>query len=92
MLFGGARFVLEKREKEFSTLMAGFGTRWLMLTILCGFLVAFTFVSGERRFKHEASTFNITTEADFGSNYLYKALNFLWQSDRSGYHHVWPVN
>ncbi|RVX17541.1 Sulfite exporter TauE/SafE family protein 3 [Vitis vinifera] len=70
--------------------MAGFGTKWLMLMILCSFMLASAFVSGERSFKHEASTFNVTKEAGFNSNYLSKVVNFLWQSDRSGYQHVWP--
>ena len=55
-------------------------------------MLASAFVSGERSFKHEASTFNVTKEAGFNSNYLSKVVNFLWQSDRSGYQHVWPVN
>ncbi|XP_034684525.1 sulfite exporter TauE/SafE family protein 3-like [Vitis riparia] len=70
--------------------MAGFGTKWLMLMIFCSFMLASAFVSGERSFKHEASTLNVTKEAGFNSNYLSKVVNFLWQSDRSGYHHVWP--
>ncbi|KAL6344489.1 hypothetical protein AAG906_002394 [Vitis piasezkii] len=70
--------------------MAGFGTKWLMLMILCSFMLASAFVSGERSIKHEASTFNVTKEAGFNSNYLSKVVNFLWQSDRSGYQHVWP--
>lgn len=85
-------FVVEKRGRKFWILMAGFATKWLMLMILCSFMLASAFVSGERSIKHEASTFNVTKEAGFNSNYLSKVVNFLWQSDRSGYQHVWPVN
>ncbi|GAV91100.1 TauE domain-containing protein [Cephalotus follicularis] len=53
------------------------------------FLLAFVFVSAERGLKHEATRFHNETEESV-SNYLFKAVNFLWQSDQTGYQHVWP--
>lgn len=48
-------------------------------------------VSGERSLKSGASTGNETAETETVSGFLLKTVNFLWQSDETGYHHVWPV-
>ncbi|XP_010254104.1 PREDICTED: uncharacterized protein LOC104595187 [Nelumbo nucifera] len=73
--------------------MAGTGARWqaplrMATMISLGFLLASVFVSAERSLKDEASRSN-DTEVSL-SNYLHKVANFLWQSDVSGYQHVWP--
>lgn len=74
--------------------MAVSGTKKLnvrsMLMMLLNFVLAFVFVSAERGLRLEASRFNGTVGSE--TNYLLKAVNFLWQPDKSGYQHVWPVN
>lgn len=65
----------------FGGICAGF--RSMALTMF-NFAIAFVLVSGERKMKLEGSS------EDF--NLLKGALNFLWQSDKIGYHHVWPVS
>lgn len=60
-----------------------------MLTTLLNLALAVVFVSAERGLRLEASRLNGTVGSE--SNYLLKAINFLWQSDKSGYQHVWPV-
>ncbi|XVE71060.1 hypothetical protein DITRI_Ditri10aG0119800 [Diplodiscus trichospermus] len=70
--------------------MAQFGAkrsvfRSILLNLL-NFALAFLLVSAERSLKHEESA----KEPETNYNYLLKAFNFLWQSDQSGYHHVWP--
>ncbi|XVF48520.1 hypothetical protein PTKIN_Ptkin03bG0197200 [Pterospermum kingtungense] len=71
--------------------MAQFGVkRSVLRSILLNFLnfaLAFLLVSAERSLKHG----NFAEESEpNNSNYFLKAINFLWQSDESGYHHVWP--
>lgn len=61
-----------------------------MLMMMLNFVLAFVFVSAERGLRLEALRFNGTEGSE--SNYLHKAVNFLWQADKSGYQHVWPVN
>lgn len=48
-------------------------------------------VSAERSLKSGASRGNETAEIETVPGFLLKAVNFLWQSDETGYHHVWPV-
>ncbi|KAK4755899.1 hypothetical protein SAY87_009656 [Trapa incisa] len=58
--------------------------------VLLNLLFAFFIVSAERSLKgHDGSSGSDASEGPF-SNYLTKARNFLWQSDQSGYQHVWP--
>ncbi|KAJ7965986.1 Sulfite exporter TauE/SafE family protein [Quillaja saponaria] len=75
--------------------MAEFGEKWRwglrsmwMMLLLSNFLSAFVFVSGERGLNLEASRFNGTETPE--TNFIFKAANFLWQSTKSGYQHVWP--
>ncbi|KAK9130931.1 hypothetical protein Sjap_011418 [Stephania japonica] len=65
--------------------MVGFGGRWrsVAAVALSSFL-AFVLVSAERRLKSN------DVNEDSGEDLIPKILNFLWQSDESGYHHVWP--
>jgi hypothetical protein len=52
-------------------------------------------VSGERRIvKLQVPSFNVTTTAieKHEHSFLTKAVHFLWNSDGSGYQHVWPVS
>ncbi|KAL3500524.1 hypothetical protein ACH5RR_039617 [Cinchona calisaya] len=61
------------------------------LPILCNFLLASIIVSAERSFRNEVSGSaekNSTGNSD--SVPFSKLLNFLWQAEESGYHHVWP--
>ncbi|XP_038898233.1 sulfite exporter TauE/SafE family protein 3 [Benincasa hispida] len=63
----------------FGKICAGF--RSMALTMF-NFAIALALVSGERKMKLEGSSGDM--------NLLQGALNFLWQSDKTGYHHVWP--
>ncbi|EXC22697.1 hypothetical protein L484_001800 [Morus notabilis] len=56
--------------------------------VLLNILLAFVFVSAERGLKSEFS--RLDGKEGSQSNFLQKAANFLWQSDASGYQHVWP--
>ncbi|KAK4787559.1 hypothetical protein SAY86_011392 [Trapa natans] len=47
-------------------------------------------VSAERNLKSAASRGNETAETESVPDFLLKAVNFLWQSDETGYRHVWP--
>ncbi|PKI66030.1 hypothetical protein CRG98_013615 [Punica granatum] len=74
--------------------MALFGAKLRFLRsfspVLLNLLFALFFVSAERGLKHErGSSGSDGSEGPF-SNYLLKAANFLWQSDQTGYQHVWP--
>ncbi|GLT25431.1 hypothetical protein SLA2020_005600 [Shorea laevis] len=73
--------------------MARFGAKWRGLRSvgmnLFSFALAFALVSAERRLKREAESGSNGAD-EYGTNYILKAVNFLWQSDRSGYQHVWP--
>ncbi|XP_022754558.1 sulfite exporter TauE/SafE family protein 3-like [Durio zibethinus] len=70
--------------------MEQFGVkRRVLRSILLDFLnfaLAFMLVSAERSLKHGESA----RESETNNNYFLKAINFLWQSDQSGYNHVWP--
>ncbi|XP_057957958.1 sulfite exporter TauE/SafE family protein 3 [Malania oleifera] len=61
--------------------------RWVS-TISSAFFLASMLVSAERKLNPEASSFSETEEPE--THYLLKVVNFLWQSNRSGYQHVWP--
>ncbi|KAK6912709.1 Transmembrane protein TauE-like [Dillenia turbinata] len=58
-----------------------------VLMVSLSFLLASIVVFAERGTKFEGSKLS-GREDD--SHYLYKAVNFLWQSNESGYQHVWP--
>ncbi|KAE9587037.1 putative transmembrane protein TauE [Lupinus albus] len=64
---------------------------WVLLSLLLSFASTLVFVSGERGFimkTEQVSWFNVTREPEH--DFLTRAFNFLWQSDESGYQHVWP--
>ncbi|OMO61892.1 hypothetical protein CCACVL1_23186 [Corchorus capsularis] len=70
--------------------MARFGVqrsvlRSLMLNFL-NFALAFMLVSAERSLKNGESS----KESESSNNYFKAISTFLWQSDQSGYQHVWP--
>lgn len=50
--------------------------------------LAFAFVSAERILKFDSQT----RESDERSSFVLRAASFLWESDQTGYHHVWPVS
>lgn len=71
----------------------------IVTMVLFSFFMAVMFVSAERSMKlqlpadqlHEASAFvNGKQQLSNLSDYILKATDFLWQSDQSGYQHVWP--
>ncbi|PQM39152.1 hypothetical protein Pyn_11425 [Prunus yedoensis var. nudiflora] len=64
------------------------GLRSVLMVVL-NFALAFVFVSAERGLKLEASRFNGTEGSE--SRLPSQSCNFFWQSERSGYQHVWPV-
>ncbi|KAL4603379.1 hypothetical protein ACB092_10G120100 [Castanea dentata] len=68
----------------------GWGLRWVWMVMMY-YLIALVVsgVSAQRELRLEALSFNGTEEIP-ESNYLLKAVNFLWQANKSGYHHVWP--
>ncbi|XP_017230257.1 sulfite exporter TauE/SafE family protein 3 [Daucus carota subsp. sativus] len=72
--------------------MEGFGGKWRILrslvVIIWSFGLAAVFVSAERGLKKEGLNHNAADESE--TNYLLKVANFLWQSNESGYQHVWP--
>ncbi|XAR69310.1 hypothetical protein NMG60_11000849 [Bertholletia excelsa] len=72
--------------------MAESGSRWRVLRsisrIAWSFLLVSMLVSAERGLKQQASTFSPAESA--GRDYLKRVMNFLWQSNESGYQHVWP--
>ncbi|KAF9681138.1 hypothetical protein SADUNF_Sadunf06G0194300 [Salix dunnii] len=74
--------------------MAEFGGKWRgirsVLMVLLNFLLALVFVSAERGLKREATFTRMNETEDSMSSYVLKAVNFLWQSDQTGYQHVWP--
>ncbi|EOA27036.1 hypothetical protein CARUB_v10023132mg [Capsella rubella] len=71
--------------------MAELGLRSVILGFLC-FALAFALVSAERSFiKEKAQRFGDSDETrEKESSFLIKAVNFLWESNQIGYHHVWP--
>uniref|UniRef100_A0A7N0U9E9 Sulfite exporter TauE/SafE family protein n=1 Tax=Kalanchoe fedtschenkoi TaxID=63787 RepID=A0A7N0U9E9_KALFE len=75
--------------------MADAGAKWMlvksMMTIACSFAMAAVLVSAERSMKLEAAG-RTTSAADKpeDGDLLLRVVNFLWQSDKSGYQHVWP--
>ncbi|KAK0572183.1 hypothetical protein LWI29_027458 [Acer saccharum] len=73
--------------------MADFGAKWRVLRpilmIFLNFVLAFVFAKAERGLRLDDSRFSAVKENDEPS-FLLKAANFLWQSDKLGYTHVWP--
>ncbi|ESW09174.1 hypothetical protein PHAVU_009G106400 [Phaseolus vulgaris] len=62
------------------------GSTWIVL--FC-FAWIFAMASAERSImKMEGASFNVTE--NHAENFLMRAVNFLWQSQESGYRHVWP--
>ncbi|KAJ4842981.1 hypothetical protein Tsubulata_017452 [Turnera subulata] len=58
------------------------------LFVLFNFLVAFVLISAERSIKREASSLSGAEHLE--PNDFLKLLSSLWQTDQSGYQHVWP--
>lgn len=56
--------------------------------LFLGLALAFAFVSAERILKFDSKA----RESDKNSSFLLRAASFLWESDQTGYHHVWPVS
>ncbi|XP_038985028.1 sulfite exporter TauE/SafE family protein 3-like [Phoenix dactylifera] len=64
---------------------------WPVVVICLSFLLTAAMASAERGPKSEASGDDVSVEEEMGaSDYLLKAVNFLWQPNESSYHHVWP--
>ncbi|KAK4388869.1 Sulfite exporter TauE/SafE family protein 3 [Sesamum angolense] len=61
-----------------------------LFTVLWSFLLASIFVSAERSLKQESLSRNATRDSDSDSDLLSTFVNFIWQANKSGYHHVWP--
>lgn len=76
--------------------MAGNLDKWRafgpFFTVVWSFLLASIFVSAERSLKQESLSRNATGTSTRDSDLLSSFVNFLWQADKSGYHHVWPVS
>ncbi|WOG81391.1 hypothetical protein DCAR_0100538 [Daucus carota subsp. sativus] len=74
--------------------MEGFGIKWKIgrsvAVIVWSFALAAVFVSAERSLKEEGSGLIHNASDEFEPTFLFKAANFLWQSNQSGYQHVWP--
>jgi hypothetical protein len=75
--------------------MGEFGEKWRwglrrVWMVVLNFLIALVFVSAQRDLRLNLSSFN-GTEGPPESDYILRAVNFLWQPDKSGYQHVWPV-
>ncbi|GMP94807.1 hypothetical protein CsSME_00044110 [Camellia sinensis var. sinensis] len=72
--------------------MAEIGAKWRvlrsMLMISSSFVLASMIASAERSLKQKSSTYTPTESSE--SAYISQFVNFLWQSNRSGYQHVWP--
>ncbi|XP_061951047.1 sulfite exporter TauE/SafE family protein 3-like isoform X3 [Populus nigra] len=72
--------------------MAFLGAKFLSLRpaaiLFFTFMLASAFISAERSIKHGVSRLSEAEELE--PNYLVKIISFLWQSDDSGYQHVWP--
>ncbi|KAE8675832.1 putative Membrane protein-like [Hibiscus syriacus] len=70
--------------------MVQFGVkRSVLRSVLLNFLnfgIAFMLVSAERSLKRGETV----KESETINGYFLRAINFLWKSDESGYHHVWP--
>ncbi|GFP80275.1 hypothetical protein PHJA_000170900 [Phtheirospermum japonicum] len=76
--------------------MAGNLEKWKafgpFFTVVWSFLLASIFVSAERSLKHESTSRNATAIStyDSDSDLFSSFVNFIWQANESGYHHVWP--
>lgn len=66
--------------------------KWRIMKIVTTMLMSFVFASAERRVMME----DVATIAGYGDGdesklrYFVKLTNYLFQTDGSGYHHVWP--
>ncbi|KAG2308337.1 hypothetical protein Bca52824_028085 [Brassica carinata] len=58
-----------------------------VIVLFINFALAFAFVSAERGFKGNLDS--KTRESDEPS-FVLRAVDFLWEPDQTGYHHVWP--
>lgn len=76
--------------------MAVFGAKWRGVRSVCmvllNFAVAFVCIKAERGLRLESARFDAAQDSVSGNDYLFRAVNFLWQSDKVGYKHVWPVS
>lgn len=78
--------------------MAGNLKKWKafgpFFTVVWSFALASIFVSAERSLKQESSSHDATeiSTTESGSDILSSLANFLWQANKSGYQHVWPVS
>ncbi|XP_043704181.1 sulfite exporter TauE/SafE family protein 3-like isoform X1 [Telopea speciosissima] len=66
--------------------MAESGARWVLRSLAMigiSFFLASVFVSADRGIRYRGTE-------EVLSDYLTKVENFLWQSDKLGYQHVWP--
>ncbi|KAK1367745.1 Transmembrane protein TauE like [Heracleum sosnowskyi] len=74
--------------------MEGLGGNWKILrslaVIIWSFGLAAVFVSAERNFKKQGPSLIHNAVDESESNHLLKVANFSWQSNGSGYQHVWP--
>ncbi|KAL6207744.1 hypothetical protein ACLB2K_018698 [Fragaria x ananassa] len=74
--------------------MAVFGAKWRGVRSVCmvllNFAVAFVCIKAERGLRLESARFDAAQDSVSGNDYLFRAVNFLWQSDKVGYKHVWP--
>ncbi|KAK1367743.1 sulfite exporter TauE/SafE family protein 3-like [Heracleum sosnowskyi] len=74
--------------------MEGIGGKWKILrsavVIIWSFGLAAVFVSAERSLKKQGSNLIHNAADESETNNLLKVANFLWQSNESGYQHVWP--
>ncbi|GFS44917.1 sulfite exporter TauE/SafE family protein [Actinidia rufa] len=72
--------------------MGEIGAKWRVLrsisAISSSFLLASMIASAERSLKQQESNFSPSEVSR--SDYFAQFVNFLWQSDHSGYQHVWP--
>ncbi|KAL3655650.1 hypothetical protein CASFOL_000046 [Castilleja foliolosa] len=61
-------------------------------TVVWSFLLASIFVSAERSLKHESTSRNATAISSYDpdSDLFSSFVSFIWQANKSGYHHVWP--
>lgn len=82
--------IFRKHKKKMSEL------RWKcrrslrsVIVLFTIFALAFAFVSAERGLKGNIDS--KTRESDEPSFFL-RAVDFLWEPDQTGYHHVWPVS
>ncbi|ESQ46704.1 hypothetical protein EUTSA_v10000151mg [Eutrema salsugineum] len=61
-----------------------------LIVLFLNLALAFAFVSAERSFKGKSLKFYSQTRESDEPSFFLRAANFLWESDQTGYHHVWP--